>query len=67
MQERLKQITKRVQSPNRLKIDTDWRARVDEECNKFKPNPNPEIEDIMELSSEYYLQRAYRRSSIQLL
>ena len=41
-----KQITKRVQSPNRLKIDTDWRARVDEECNKFKPNPNMEIEDM---------------------
>ncbi len=38
------QIKKRVQSPNRHKIDVDWMARVNEECNKFKPNPDPNIE-----------------------
>ena len=38
------QIKKRVQSPNRHKIDTDWMQRVNTECDKFPRNPNEEIE-----------------------
>lgn len=38
------QIKKRVQSPNRHKIDVDWLERVNGECDKFPRNPNEEIE-----------------------
>jgi hypothetical protein len=38
------QIKKRVQSPNRHKINVDWLERVNNECDKFTPNPNKEIE-----------------------
>lgn len=38
------QIKKRIQSPFRHKINVDWMERVNTECNKFKPNPNSEIE-----------------------
>lgn len=38
------QIKKRVQSPNRHKIEVDWLERVNEECDKFLRNPNEEIE-----------------------
>ncbi len=39
-----KQVRNRVQSPHRHKINVDWMERVNAECDKFKPNPDPEIE-----------------------
>lgn len=39
------QVKKRVQSPNRHKINVDWLKRVNEECDKFPPNPNREVEE----------------------
>jgi hypothetical protein len=38
------QIKKRVQSPNRHKINVDWLNRVNTECDKFSRNPNEEVE-----------------------
>lgn len=38
------QINKRVQSPNRHKIEVNWLERVNTECNKLPHNPNEEIE-----------------------
>ncbi len=39
-----KKITKRFESTNRNIVDVDWAKRVDEECSKFKQNPDPEKE-----------------------
>ena len=38
-------LTKRIKSPNRHIVPVDWRAKVDEVCNSFSPNPNKEIEE----------------------
>lgn len=39
-----KQLKSRIQSPNRHKVDVDWLAKVNEECDKFPRNPNEEME-----------------------
>lgn len=39
------QIEKRVKSPNRHKLDVDWDAVVNAECDKFTKNPNIDFEN----------------------
>lgn len=41
----LTQVRKRVKSPNRHRVDADWRARVDEICDTFPKNPDAQMEE----------------------